>query len=154
VTSAGPARRLVLAGLFGIAWQLAGCSNAPVAAGTEGQGAPASVESTYGIHVEGLRLSAAGSMLDFRYRVVDPDKAVPVLDGRVQPYLFDGLRGAKLGVPESPVMGRMRQTSRNHLIKADHTYFIMFGNPGKAVKSGDKVTLLMGQLKITDLTVR
>jgi hypothetical protein len=141
--------RIALAGLLGLAWQMTGCSTAPRA-----RSEPASVESTYGIHVEGLRLSAAGSMLDFRYRVVDPDKAMPVLDGKVQPYLFDGLRGAKLGVPESPVMGRMRQTSRNRLIKTDHTYFIMFGNPGKAVKSGDKVTLLMGQLKITDLTVR
>ncbi len=112
------------------------------------------VEAAYGIHVEGLRLSAAGSMLDFRYRVLDPHKAAPLLDGRVKPYLFDEAHAAKLGVPDTPVLGRIRQTSRNNKIATDRNYFIMFGNPGRAVRSGDKVTLLLGELKITDLTVQ
>jgi hypothetical protein len=30
----------------------------------------------------------------------------------------------------------------------------MFGNPGKVLQSGDKVTLLLGQVKITDLSVQ
>jgi hypothetical protein len=134
--------------LAAVALQLGGCASAP------SPEAEASPESAYGIHIEGLRLSAAGSMLDFRYRVVDPVKAVPVLDGRVQPYLLDDLRAAKLAVPNTPVLGRMRQTSRNHKILTNHTYFIIFGNPGKAVKSGDRVTLLLGQLKVTDITVQ
>jgi hypothetical protein len=132
--------------LAAVALQLGGCAGAPVA--------QASPESAYGIHIEALRLSAAGAMLDFRYRVIDPVKAVPVLDGRVQPYLFDSLRGAKLAVPDTPVLGRMRQTSRNHKISTKHTYFIIFANPGKAVKSGDRVTLLLGQIKVADVTVQ
>ncbi len=111
-------------------------------------------EAIYGIHVEGLRLSAAGSMLDFRYRVIDPQKAAPLLDGRVKPYLLDEAHAAKLGVPDTPVLGRIRQTSRNNKIATDRNYFIMFGNPGKAVHSGDKVTLLLGELKIADLLVQ
>ncbi len=112
------------------------------------------VEDVYGITVDGLRLTAAGSMLDFRYRVVDAQKAAPILDGRFKPYLVDEARNAKLGVPDTPVLGRIRQTSRNGKIMTDRTYFIMFGNPGKAVQSGDKVTLLLGQVKITDLVVQ
>ena len=131
---------LVLAALLGA------CASAP--APTPG------VEAAYGIHVEGLRLTAAGSMLDFRYRVLDPHKAAPLLDGRMKPYLFDEAHAAKLGVPDTPVLGRIRQTSRNNKIATDRNYFIMFGNPGKAVRSGDKVTLLLGDLKITDLTVQ
>jgi hypothetical protein len=114
----------------------------------------ATVEATYGISVEGLRLSAAGSMLDFRYRVVDAKKAAPILDGRVQPVLIDDARSAKLAVPNTPVLGRIRQTARNGKIYTDRSYFIIFGNPGKAVHSGDKVTLLMGQVKIADITVQ
>ncbi len=114
----------------------------------------ATVEEVYGITVDGLRLSAAGSMLDFRYRVVDAQKAAPILDGRFKPYLVDEARNAKLGVPDTPVLGRIRQTSRNGKVMTDRTYFIMFGNPGKAVQSGDKVTLLLGQVKITDLVVQ
>lgn len=150
--SAGMAMMLMLAALL-----LGGCASAPApdaAAMTAPQPAAPTVEATYGIRIEGLRLSAAGSMLDFRYRVLDPSKAALILDGKVQPYLLDEARGAKLGVPDTPVLGRIRQTSRNNKILTDRTYFIMFGNPGKALQSGDKVTLLLGALKITDLKVQ
>jgi len=139
-TSLRPWAALLVAALVGA------CANAP---------SPApGVEAAYGIHVEGLRLTAAGSMLDFRYLVLDPHKAAPLLDGRVKPYLLDDAHAAKLGVPDTPVLGRIRQTSRNNKIATDRNYFIMFGNPGKAVRSGDKVTLLLGELRITDLTVQ
>jgi len=147
--------RLALAGLAlaAAALQLGGCASAPASVAGAQPERPA-VETTYGIRVEGLRLSAAGSMLDFRYRVLDAQKAAPLLNGKVQPFLLDEARSAKLGVPNTPVLGRIRQTARNNNIRTDHTYFVMFGNPGKAVQSGDKVTLLLGEVKITDLTVR
>jgi hypothetical protein len=150
--------RAILVGLMAApsALQLTGCATpeATVAAEAVAQPPTAAAEETYGIRVEGLRLSAAGSMLDFRYRVLDPQKAAPILNGKFQPYLLDEAHGAKLGVPDTPVLGRIRQTSRNNKILTDRTYFIMFGNPGKALQSGDKVTLLLGQVKITDLTVQ
>lgn len=93
-------------------------------------------------------------MLDLRYRVLDAQKAAPFLNGKVQPYLLDEARSAKLGVPDTPVLGRIRQTSRNNVIHTDRSYFVMFGNPGKALQSGDNVALLLGQVKIADLTVR
>lgn len=133
--------------------QLIGCASAPAPVAVAQTEQP-TVEATYGIHVEGLRLTAAGSMLDFRYRVVDPSKAAPLLNGKIQPYLLDEAHAATLGVPNTPKLGRLRQTSRNGKIHTDRTYFVMFGNPGKAVRSGDKVTLLLGQVKITDLTVQ
>ena len=139
-----------------VALQLTGCASAPDAVAPIQASAPqsSSVEATYGIRVAGLHLSAAGSMLDFRYRVIDAQKAAPILDGKFKAYLLDEARGAKLGVPDTPVLGRIRQTSRNNKILTDHTYFIMFGNPGKAVQGGDKVTLLLGETRITDLTVQ
>ena len=148
---------LVGAWLVGMSVQLAGCAIAgsePAAESQAGQTQGSPVESAYGIQVEGLRLSAGGSMLDFRYRVVDPNKAAPLLNGKIQPYLLDEVRSAKLGVPDTPVLGRIRQTSRNGVIHTDRTYFIMFGNPGKALQTGDRVTLLLGQVKITDLAVQ
>ena len=143
-------------GAMALALQLTACATAPEPA-TASQAVAAeipSVEATYGIQVEGLRLTAAGSMLDFRYRVLDAQKAVPFLNGKIQPYLLDEARSAKLGVPNTPKLGRIRQTSRNNVIHTDRSYFIMFGNPGKALQSGDKVTLLLGQVKVTDLTVQ
>lgn len=141
-------------GLLCAAQFLTACADLPTVDAPAVQPAPTAVEATYGIRVEGLRLSAAGSMLDFRYRVVDAEKAAPMLNGKIQPYLMDDLRGAKLGVPDTPKLGRIRQTSRNNKILTDRTYFVMFGNPGKAVQSGDKLTLLLGTVKITDLRVQ
>jgi hypothetical protein len=105
-----------------------------------------------GIRPEALRLSAAGYILDFRYRVVDPARAAPLLDGRKRPFLVDG-RGARLGVPDTPILGSLRQTSRNGKVATDHSYFILFANPGKYLRPGDRVTLVVGDSKVTDLTV-
>lgn len=155
-TRAIAVRRAVAAALV-LMLSLSGCAEMPIRpdpATVTAAALPEPALSSYGIQVEGLHLSAAGSMLDFRYRVVDPQKAAPILDGKLKPYLLDEARGARLGVPDTPVLGRIRQTSRNHKIVTDRTYFIMFGNPGKALQSGDKVTLLLGQLKITELVVQ
>jgi hypothetical protein len=154
-------RRSQWTALAALAWlalssQLGGCSTTPTAtaANPATQADASSVEGTYGIRVEGLRLTAAGSMLDFRYRVLDAQKAAPFLNGKIQPSLLDEARSARLGVPDTPTLGRIRQTSRNGVIHTDRSYFIMFGNPGKALKSGDRVALLLGPVKITDLVVR
>jgi hypothetical protein len=149
----------LLAALLCVALLVGGCGTTADLANQTDDGPSVAQESypleaTYGIRVEGLRLSAAGSMLDFRYRVVDAEKAAAMLDGRVQPYLFDAAHGAKLGVPDTPVLGRIRQTARNNKILTNRTYFIMFGNPAKLLQSGDKVTLLLGSVKVSDLTVQ
>ena len=110
------------------------------------------LEAGSGIHVEALRLSSAGYILDFRYRVVDPARAAALLDGRQRPFLVDG-RGAKLGVPQTPILGSLRQTSRNGKISTTHTYFILFANPARYLRSGDQVTLVVGDTKLPGLTV-
>jgi hypothetical protein len=149
-------RALLGLGVATVALQLVACASTPGVAGAGVSNPPesASLEANWGIQVEGLRLSAAGSMLDFRYRVLDATKAAPLLDGKTQVFLLDDTHGAKLGVPNTPKLGRLRQTSRNNNIMTDRTYFIMFGNPGKALQSGDKVTLMLGQAKVSDLMVQ
>lgn len=110
------------------------------------------LEAECGIRVEALRLSSAGYILDFRYRVVDAKKAAPLLDSKQRPYLLDG-RGAMLGVPQTPILGSLRQTSRNGKVSTDHTYFILFANPAKYLRAGDRVTLVVGDAKLPGLAV-
>lgn len=114
----------------------------------------ASPEAVFGIRVDGLHLSAHGYLLDLRYRVLDPDKAAVLLDARNKVYLLDDAHDAKLGVPQSPIVGGMRQTSRNHVIYTDRDYFILFVNPGRAVKAGDTLKLAVGEAKTAELMVR
>ena len=108
------------------------------------------VEKTWGIRIEGIRLSAADYMLDFRYRVIDPVKAAPLFNRKTKPYLIDQESGAKFMVPSPPKVGPLRTSDPP---QADRTYFIMFGNPGKYVKKGNKVTVVIGDFRLEDLIV-
>lgn len=110
------------------------------------------IEDKLGIKIVGLRRSAAGYMLDFRYRLSDPIKASPLLDRKVHPYLLDEATGAQLGVPDAPKVGQLRPTSRNKIIPG-RNYYILFANPGRYLHAGSKVTLIAGDTRISNLTV-
>lgn len=115
--------------------------------------APAhAAEDKLGIRLEGLRLSAAGYMLDFRYRVIDPARAAPLLDKKIRPYLLDEASGAQLGVPDTAKLGQLRTTARNKIVP-DQDYFILFANPARFVQAGNRMTLVMGDLRIENLAV-
>ena len=109
-----------------------------------------SIEEQWGIEVEGISLSAAGYMLDFRYKVVDPVKATPVLRRSTRSYLIDQATGAKVQVPITKV-GSLRQTTLKP--EAGRTYFVIFANPGKFVNPGNKITVAIGDMRIEDLVV-
>ena len=111
------------------------------------------IENKLGIEIVGLRRSAAGYMLDFRYRLLDPAKAAPLLDRKLNPYLLDEASGAQLSVPDAPKVGQLRPTSRNKVIPG-RNYYILFANPGQFLKPGSKVALVVGDLKIEHLTVQ
>lgn len=104
-----------------------------------------------GIEVTALRLTSAGHMLDFRYKVIDPEKAKPVIDKKIKPYLIDQASGARMTVPSPPKIGSLRQTPRAS--KAGQIYFAIFANPGKFIKAGNKVTVVYGDHKIENLVV-
>lgn len=110
------------------------------------------IENKLGIEIVGLRRSAVGYMLDFRYRLLDPAKAAPLLDRKIQPYLLDEATGAQLGVPDAPKVGQLRPTSRNKLIPG-RNYYILFANPGRYLKAGSQVTLVAGDALIKHLTI-
>mgnify|MGYP001375898294 CR=1 FL=1 len=104
-----------------------------------------------GIEIAGIRLSAAGYMLDLRYRVTDPEKAAPLMDRRIKPYLVDQASGGKLLVPATAKLGSLRQTPRAN--GGDRTYFMLFANPGRFLRPGDKVTLVVGDAQVENLKV-
>ncbi len=122
---------------------LAGCAT----------GRPAEGEADrYGIQVEGVRHTAAGYMLDFRYRVVDAERAATLIHPRLRPYLVDEQTGKQYVVPTVGRVGPLRQTRAK--VEAGRTYFVFFANPGRAVAQGTKVSVVMGDLVIKDLTVQ
>jgi hypothetical protein len=110
-----------------------------------------SIEETWGVEVHGIRRTAVGYMLDFRYRVLDAEKAAPILDRRITPYIKVAKTGARLLVPQAPKLGSMRQTS--FAVKADRDYFIIFANPYQKVAVGDQVSVVIGDFQSQLLTV-
>lgn len=123
---------------------LAGCA--------AGRGPAESEADRYGIHIEGVRHTAAGYMLDFRYRVVDAERAATLIHPRLRPYLVDQQTGKQYVVPTVGRVGPLRQTRAS--VEAGRTYFVFFANPGRAVAQGTKVSVVMGDLVIKDLTVQ
>jgi len=104
-----------------------------------------------GIRVESLRLTAADYMLDLRYRVTDPERAAAFFSRKTELQLVDPVSGARLAVPNTPKLGKLRQVARKDM--TDRSYFMLFANPGRYLKTGSQVTLVAGDTHITQLTV-
>lgn len=137
---------------------LTGCSSAPerpygAYGAVPARGSASPIEEQLGIRIDGITLSAAGYMLDFRYHVNDPEKAAPLLDRRIKPYLIDEASGARFMVPDTPKLGALRPTARNHAIHRSG-YYMLFANPGRFLKPGSTVALVLGETRIEHLTVQ
>jgi hypothetical protein len=98
-----------------------------------------------------VRPTSAGYMLDVRYRVFDRIKAKPLFDRKLRPFAIEEASGVKYGVPASPKVGFLRQAPQH--VKENKEYFLMIANPGKRIKSGDKLTLVIGDFRVEHLTV-
>jgi len=107
----------------------------------------------FGVKVESLRLAAAGNMIDFRYRIVDPAKARMLVDRTITPYLIEQSSGKTVEVPKSTKIGPLRQTTKYGDPPADRVFFVLFGNPGGLVQPGSRVTVVVGDFRAEDLIV-
>ena len=113
---------------------------------------PAKLKAKWGIEIVSFRLGAGGSLLDFRYKVLDPEKAAPLADRKLRPFLIDTASGAHVVVPAPAKVGALRNAP--HFYKANRNYFIQFANPGKLFNSGSNATLVIGDFKLKHLTVQ
>ena len=137
-------------GALGLAVLLAvGCAAPPRQAALETQ--PTVAAEDPGIRVESLRLTAADYMLDLRFRITDPERAAPFFSRKTELQLVDEASGARLAVPNTPKLGKLRQVARKDM--TDRNYFVLFANPGRFLKPGSRVTLVAGDTRISGLTV-
>lgn len=110
-----------------------------------------SVEEQWGVDEFSVRLSSAGYMLDVRYRVTDTIKAMPLFSRKLRPFIINEASGDKYGVPASPKIGYLRQAPS--VLKENKVYFLFIANPGKRLKKGDKLTLVIGDFRVEHLTI-
>jgi hypothetical protein len=104
----------------------------------------------WGVEVMGVRQTAAGYMLEFRYRVLDAEKAKPLFERRTKPVLTHVETGAKLIVPTPAKTGALRNSNPP---LAGRTYWMFFANPGKLVEPGHHVSVEIGEFRVDGLVV-
>jgi hypothetical protein len=96
----------------------------------------------YGIKVTLIGASARGGIVDFRYQVVDPDKASPVVhDDDYLPILIAEDTGQTIGMT-APTH------HHNTELELGGTYFFLMANASNAIRPGVPVTLVIGDTRI------
>lgn len=105
----------------------------------------------WGIEIEWVRQTAAGYMLEFRYKVRDAQLARPLFVRQSHPLLHHVESGATLIVPTPAKTGALRNS--NDPIEG-RSYWMFFANPGQLVKPGDHVDIEIGPFRADDVVVR
>ena len=105
----------------------------------------------WGIDDIQVRETASGSLIRFGYRVVDAAKAKALNDERLAPYLLDRTSGAKLEVPETEMMGKLRQIADP---LNGREYWMVFLNGNRLVSPGHQVSVVIGKFRADGLVVQ
>jgi hypothetical protein len=107
--------------------------------------AQARIEDEWGIRVTQVAATADGGLVDLRYRITDPDKAIYLYD-EVQniPRLVTEDGGVEIGLTTLP---------HQHDLEFGQSYFIIFRNIAGAVKPGGRVTVYVGDIGLKHFEV-
>jgi hypothetical protein len=113
-------------------------------------------ENTYmkrkwGVELLFVRETSANYMLEFRYKVLDANKAKPLFERQTKPVLTHVKSGAKLIVPTPAKTGALRNSNSP---KTGKVYWMFFANPGKLVKPGEQVNIAIGEFHADGLIVQ
>jgi hypothetical protein len=100
------------------------------------------LQERYGIRLDHVAVTGGGGLVDFRFTVLDPAKARPLLRDHAQPprLVVEG-SGAEL---EGPHHGAMR----NVRLQKDASSFILFPNARGAVRPGTRVEVAFGNVRV------
>ena len=110
---------------------------------------PDPMAEKWGIEIASIRMTSNNHMIDFRYKVLDAEKAASLFDRQTKPYLIDQTSGKVLAVPNTAKVGPLRNSNKP---KEGKIYWMFFGNSG-VVKAGNKVTVVIGEFKAENLIV-
>lgn len=96
-----------------------------------------------------VRVSASGfnGLIDVRYQVADADKASVIHDAKYPPALVDERSGQVIG---RLLMGH----SHSGAFRAGVTYATVFENPGGLVRPGDRVSVVLGPVRLQHVVVQ
>lgn len=141
------AKRIISAWVWGSFFLLAACAGGD--SGTKS--AKEEITDQWGIEITSVHMTAGDHMIDFRYRVLDANKAAPLFAQENKAYLIDEASQKVLSVPTTAKVGPLRTSGD---VKEGSIYWMFFGNIPGLVKSGSKVTVLIGDFRAENLVVQ
>jgi hypothetical protein len=118
----------------------------------------AKMQEQFGLTV--LTVTAKEKAIEVVFQVYTPEKAAQILSPNTERYLVDQKSGTRLIVPSAaprPGRERRRVTSIRLVIGSNsgqRGYVVTFDNSQGLVQPGDKVTFVMDEYHVEDLTVR
>lgn len=107
-------------------------------------------ELNWGIDSINVKLVESGELVRFSYRILDPDKARVLNDKQTSASLNDPRAGVSLVVPTMEKIGQLRQSTTP---EAGRSYWMTFSNKGRRVARGDRVDVVIGPFKASNLVV-
>jgi len=100
-----------------------------------------------GVRLIRVAVTGGGGLLDLRYQVVDPSKAVAVHEAETPPAIIDERTGLVLN---RLLMGHAHQGQ----LKPAVSYYLVFENTGNWVRRGSEVTVLLGDAQVEHVVVK
>ena len=99
-----------------------------------------------GVRLIRVAVTGGGGLLDLRYQVVDPNKAVTVHEAQTPPAIIDERTGL--------VLNRLLMGHAHHgQLKPAVSYYLVFENTGNWVHRGSEVTVLLGRAQVEHVVV-
>ncbi len=109
------------------------------------------LEKDWGIQPVFLRITGGGYMIEFRYKVIDTQKALVLSANKIFPSMLSMKSKAKLAVPYSSTVGYLK--SNRKFLKQDRNYIVLFANENRHMLPGDQVKIQIGDQLSPPLTI-
>ena len=129
-------------------------------------GRPGTLEGEWGIRVASVGLTMAGGAVDFRYTVVDAEKALLLSQGMTSAYVIDQATGTKISMTPPPMKGPAAAHSSARMARqgggfppspnrlaAGRTNSLLLPNPAGLLKSGSIITVVVGDIQTQNVRV-
>jgi hypothetical protein len=105
----------------------------------------------WGVDSLQARQTNDGNLIRFTYRILDTDKAKPLIDKLASPMMISPRAGVALQVPVMDKVGALRQSTS---LENGKTYWMVFSNKGNLVRPGDHVSVVIGKFRVDGIIVQ
>lgn len=106
------------------------------------------MERVWGVRLLNVALTGHDGLIDVRYQVVDPDKALGLHDADSTPALIDEATGVILDRPGLHSDHKVRS------LRPGGTYYLLYQNNGGLLKPGSRITLKIGEVLLRHITIQ